>query len=187
MKPALTQNLEQLSHLASLAGDLMSRGLTQEALRRVAGSALTPTQLRALGLIGGHDGCSLKALAAGLDVSLPSATQLVDRLEGKRLISRQPSRADRRAVSLRLTPRGRQLATRVERERLARLRQVLGKLQAGEQETLARLLGRFLESAMTEVAARDTLCPTCAHPYFDHCAVNRPAGRCRLEEEEAVS
>jgi DNA-binding MarR family transcriptional regulator len=71
---------------------------------------------------------SIGDLAQQLLIKHNSAVELVDRLVEEKLVVREPSRADRRKVELRLTGRG---------------RQVLAKLAAMHRAELERL-GPFL-------------------------------------------
>jgi DNA-binding MarR family transcriptional regulator len=67
---------------------------------------------------------TINDLAQELLIKHNSAVGLVDRLVRERLISRKPSRADRREVDLRLTARGRRLLARlaaIHRLELARI------------------------------------------------------------------
>lgn len=61
---------------------------------------------------------TIRALAARLQIRHHSAVELVDRMEKRRLFRREKSRNDRRAVLLRVTPRGEKLLSRLVRHRI---------------------------------------------------------------------
>ena len=81
-----------------------------ERAARQAG--IEPHQHQALLVVKGSrpgQNATVGSLAERLQVQHHSAVELVNRLEGKRLISRQRSRADRRQMLLSLTARGERL------------------------------------------------------------------------------
>jgi homoprotocatechuate degradation regulator HpaR len=75
--------------------------------------ALTETQWRVLRVLWEHDGCGLTELAASTLIPAPSLVGVVDRLGRDGLLTRRRSAGDRRAVEIRLTPKGRRLEGRV--------------------------------------------------------------------------
>ena len=87
---------------------------------------------------------TINDLARKLLIKHNSAVGLVDRLEREGLIGRAPSRADRRKVELRLSPKG---------------RQVLAKLAGMHREELERI-GPALRQLIADVFRDDTMPPT---------------------------
>lgn len=83
-------------------------------------------------------------LAETLACHASNVTGLVDRLESRGLVRRQPSDADRRLKVLALTPAGARLRA-VLQERMAKPPETLNRLSAAEQRTLVRILRRVLE------------------------------------------
>ena len=79
------------------------------------------------------DGITVGDLAQDLLIKHNSAVGLVDRLVERKLVARTASGDDRRKVHVRLTPRGRQLLSKLagrHRRELQRMRPVLEKLLA---------------------------------------------------------
>lgn len=74
---------------------------------------------------------TINDLAQELFIKHNSAVGLVDRLARERLIVREPSRADRRKVELRLTSRGRQVLAK------------LAAMHRGELQKIGPILKRF--------------------------------------------
>ncbi len=108
------------------------------ALRRVGPPfELTPTDL-----------CRESFLSSG------GMTQLLDRLESRRLVERAPHPRDRRGLLVRLTPEGLGLADEAVARRLAGAQAIVAGLNASEQQTLVSLLQTLLGSA--ETVARGT-------------------------------
>jgi DNA-binding MarR family transcriptional regulator len=65
---------------------------------------------------------SIRELAERLQLRHHSVVELVDRLERRQLLRRERSLADRRQVSLHLTPRGEKILTRLAKQRISELR-----------------------------------------------------------------
>jgi DNA-binding MarR family transcriptional regulator len=65
---------------------------------------------------------NIRELAERMQLRHHSVVELVDRLEGRQLLRREHSRADRRQVILRLTPRGERILTRLAKQRISELR-----------------------------------------------------------------
>src|ERR1039458_295077 len=88
-------------------------GFSQEA---ASGAGLTPQQHQALLAIKGFPGrdyVSVGELAERLRLRYHRSAGLVDRLAGRKLLRRAPSRIDRRSVEVRLTGRGEKVLERL--------------------------------------------------------------------------
>jgi DNA-binding MarR family transcriptional regulator len=85
----------------------------------------------------------MNELAALLACDNSNVTGLIDRLEARALVSRQPSSEDRRVKHVVLTPAGRRLRERLL-DRVGRPTEGLERLSAAEQRQLRDLLRRVL-------------------------------------------
>lgn len=85
-------------------------------------------------------------LAAQTMVGSAAMTNRVDRLVGRDLIDRETNPQNRRQLLISLTPQGRQLVDEVVAHHVENQRTMLQALNEREQETLARLLRKFLLS-----------------------------------------
>lgn len=86
---------------------------------------------------------SLSGLAEAIGVDAPYATLIVDSLEERGLVERQPDPADRRRKLVSLTPAGRDAVARVLRIQLEPP-PGFGSLSAAELDTLEKLLWRIM-------------------------------------------
>lgn len=109
-------------------------------LRQNAAAGITPSQLAVLATLDRHGPLGLGDLAAHEGVQPPSATRMVDNLEAAGLVTREASRADRRAVVVQLTARGRRRVEEIRRRRDAWLAERLGRLTPDELHALERAL-----------------------------------------------
>lgn len=86
---------------------------------------------------------SLSGLAEAVGVDAPYATLIVDSLEQRGLVERQPDPADRRRKLVTLTPAGRDAVARVLKIQLEPP-PGFGSLSATELDTLEKLLWRIM-------------------------------------------
>ena len=96
---------------------------------------------------GDPEGTNPKALAASALITSGAMTSRLDRLETAGLVERRPDPADRRAILIRLTPAGRERATRALDAVLVADRHFLEPLGPGDQRTVATGLKRLLLGA----------------------------------------
>lgn len=80
-------------------------GHMQRRMMQVAG--LTPPQYVALSMLWEEDRRPLKELADGCQCTRATVTGIVDTLEKKRLVTREPNPGDRRSILAKLTEKGR--------------------------------------------------------------------------------
>jgi DNA-binding MarR family transcriptional regulator len=105
---------------------------------------LSPAQCHVLHLIEPGRPIPMGQLAETLACDASNVTGLVDRLESRGLVRRQPSAADRRVKVLNLTPTGSQLRTLLL-DRMTTPPAALKRLSVREQQTLVKILTRLLE------------------------------------------
>ncbi|MCA9858175.1 MAG: winged helix-turn-helix transcriptional regulator [Thermomicrobiales bacterium] len=82
---------------------VIGRGLYATLLNDTEIQGLTLPQIKALIFLYNNGECSMSELAAGLAVSLPSASELVDRLVDRDLVIRTRDTVDRRRVLIALS------------------------------------------------------------------------------------
>jgi DNA-binding MarR family transcriptional regulator len=133
--------LEEVNEVVLLA----TRALVGLAARSLAAGSddVSLAQHRVLVLLEGRGAQTMGALAEQLDVSPSTATRVCDRLEEKKLVRRRTDDADRRAVRVDLTPRGRKLIDRVMKRRRALIAGVLREMTPKAQRHLASALVQF--------------------------------------------
>jgi len=146
----------------------MSMGMRRFAWDRAAAAGLTPTQgeiLRAIARV--PDGLRMRAIAEGLGVSAPTATDSVAALEKKGLVVRVSEPDDRRAFRVRLTDQGKKLGRKLD-DWFDSVADAVATLPEQEEQELLRMLMeilRVLQTAQGMPTMR--MCVTCRHfaPY----------------------
>jgi len=96
----------------------------------------------------------LSSLAAQTGLSLSRVSRIVDALEDRRLVERQPCPADARAINANLTPAGADLLRQAEQTHRAMVQQsFFDHLSVAEVETLAAVFARFAPGAAKACSA----------------------------------
>ena len=109
-------------------------------VERMAVYDLRPVDFSVLSLILHNPGITSRQLCGSLGILPPNLVGLVNNLEKRELISRQPHPRDGRAMGLHLTPAGQKLMVHAERTAAELEAEAAGKLTASELKTLIRLL-----------------------------------------------
>src|SRR5438105_15949281 len=104
---------------------------------------LSPAQCHVLHLIEPDRPIPMGRIAEALACDASNVTGLIDRLESRGLVRRQPSANDRRVKVLELTPAGARLRSTVL-ERMSTPPDTLGRLSADEERALVKILKRLL-------------------------------------------
>jgi DNA-binding MarR family transcriptional regulator len=134
------------SYLESLIGYNARRAavaVIEVFLQRMAVYGLRPVDFSVLSLITHNPGITSRQLCTALGILPPNLVGMINALEKRELIQRQPHPRDGRAVGLHLTPAGQKLARDAERTATELESQVASRLSAGELKTLIRLLKKI--------------------------------------------
>ena len=119
--------------------------------RRWLACSLSIIHLHVLTILELEGPLPMSHLAEQLDVSVASATGIVDRMEQRRLIERRHDEADRRVVSVHPTRLGGEVFARLRRHRRDKLAKVLAQLS--DDELTAFLTGlRAMRRARKAIA-----------------------------------
>ncbi len=104
------------------------------------GCDITPVQYAALAAVAALPGVDQASLAGQIAYDRTTITGVVERLEGKGLVTRRVSTRDRRARELEITQAGREMLDRIRPAVDAAQEQIVGGLSADEAADLKRLL-----------------------------------------------
>jgi DNA-binding MarR family transcriptional regulator len=107
---------------------------------------LSVVQLRALTVLHGLGVGNLRQLAAGMGVTVSTASRLVDRLVAAGVVDRQPSPRSRREVALAVTGQGAELLERYDELRLVELRALLDRLRPDRRPQVLAALAEFADA-----------------------------------------
>ncbi len=139
---------EDVARLSDLFVQIMYKTLSQRVISDLTESEVTLPQLQAMRYIMLHDHVLMGTLAEGLDISYPSASNMINRLERKGLVERLECEDDHREVEVGLTLRGRELSEQVEETRVTRLAEVFDQMDPQQREALMEGLRQFIVMAV---------------------------------------
>lgn len=148
MTPALRDELRQRKPFKSLEEEaFLSISRTAAVLRDRFEQMLAPygisiAQYNVLRILrgAGHDGLCRNEVRDRLISRMPDVTRLLDRMEEAGLVTRVRSTEDRRLVTTRMTPRGRQLVDSLDGRVAEEHERRLGHLSKEQLRTLTELL-----------------------------------------------
>jgi DNA-binding MarR family transcriptional regulator len=141
-----------IDSILSLA-DLLFRELLSSVPRELLSLDITMPQLKILLILHVHGPRRMSDLAAELDVTLPTATSLVDRLVEKRYVAREAHPDDRRVVLCHLSEEGQQAISHIWQAARLRSLELLQAMDASKLEMFAEALRAMHEVARDEDAA----------------------------------
>lgn len=112
-------------------------------LERMAPYGLRPVDFSVLSLITHNPGITSRQLCTALGILPPNLVGMVNAMEKRELIVRQPHPSDGRAMGLHLTASGQKLMREAERTAAGLEADVASRLSASESKTLIRLLQKI--------------------------------------------
>lgn len=118
----------------------------QGALKRFHEGALSLVHLNLLMLLRFNGPLTMSRLAELLDVSVASATGIVDRVEKKGVIERRRSDEDRRVVQVYVTEKGEQVFTQMQAERQANMMKMISNITDSDLRALLQGLRAVREA-----------------------------------------
>jgi DNA-binding MarR family transcriptional regulator len=123
----------------------VARRLRAASMTSLSAWDITPAQMRTIRVLTAHEGGMRSSeLAHHLHIAPRSATEVIDAVEAKGLVTRSPDPTDRRATLVTLTPRGQDLMDEVRRARGLESERLFERLSKTDRSHLARILGRLL-------------------------------------------
>lgn len=122
----------------------IGRALRTKVMKRA--DLIQMAQLHALAFIRAKKGITMKELACMLNITSPSATVFVDRLEKMGLVMRRHDRRDRKIIRLSVTPSGKRILREKMAEKKELVAAILSALSYDDQRTLLTLLKKMIKS-----------------------------------------
>lgn len=142
--------------------------------RRTGRSGESPA---ALVVLGHQPGLSNDALSRLLGLTQTGSVRLIDRLVADGLVERQPSKVDRRAVELFLTPTGETARRGVLAERERLMSSLIRGLAPQDQQRLADLLAQLLQGIARDDTHKLRICRLCDGDACGECPIHVPVAR----------
>jgi len=148
MATSIQDELKQTRPFATLEEEvIMGLARTADALQRGMGAVLrqaglSPTQYNVLRILrgAGAPGLACGEIVERMVTRDPDITRLLDRLEARRLVTRNRDGADRRVVTSRISQAGLALLDELDDPLQTTIRRLLGHMGEGRLRSLAELL-----------------------------------------------
>jgi DNA-binding MarR family transcriptional regulator len=121
----------------------VARRLRETSQETLAPWEVTPAQFRALRVLRRHGTLRLSELSEHLRIAARSATEVIDALESRQLVARQPDPDDRRAILAELTDHGVSVLDAIRAARGTETERVFRQLTRADRADLARILGKL--------------------------------------------
>lgn len=176
---------------AEIVAEVFAETMKECAGRLVCGGPdtdITPALMECLQYIYLHGASPVREIAAGLEISLSAASQLVDRLVKKGLATRGENEQDRRLTSIDLTARGYEAVRKMRRAKSEWFDAIIQAMPHSQRRAFREGLEGFLKVALSGEDNVDRACVRCGREHVAFCVVNkiknkRVAARSQRREE----
>jgi DNA-binding MarR family transcriptional regulator len=142
---------DELIAQAMVALPVIAKRLFASLIEHPFASGLPHSQIKAMGHLFKHSPSTLSEVADALGVSLPTASELIERLVEEGMVSRDTNPADRRKVVLALTPRAREMGQQIHAIRRAQIRAVMDRLEPDERPVFVKSIQALADVLMADV------------------------------------
>lgn len=130
--------------------------LHRQLMTQLAGEhRMPPGQAACLREIAHHPGDTQREIAEALDISRPTLTVMLQKLEKAGLIERRTDESDQRFIRLHLTPEGMRMHDRMHGVLATAVAQTAGVLDESDRAELLRLLGLLNEKIQTALLSAE--------------------------------
>jgi len=134
---------------------------------------ITPSLMHCLHYLYLHGPDSVRDIAAGLEISLSAASQLVDRLVKKGLVTRKENEDDRRLTSVELASAGSVLVEQMRERRSKWFESIIDQMPEAKRCALLDGLEGFLKVSLAHEVNIDRACVKCGMVHVPFCVVNK--------------
>ena len=116
------------------------RGMFRRYTDILGGWQITIPQYLTLDLVERSGSLSLKEIARELNISLPAASTMIERLYKMKLVKRSHSYSDRRKIEISLSNKGRGLLAKIKSRRRKAIEEVFSGLSEAERKNYLNIL-----------------------------------------------
>jgi len=120
------------------------QNMTNLLFKEAKGSGLSLSHFEILMYITHKGEVTMKDIASWLHITPPSASNLVDTLVNKKLVTRVSSSKDRRTVHIVLNREAHKLISIIHKKKMTVFKKMLSKLDKKDQEDLSRILNKCI-------------------------------------------
>jgi DNA-binding MarR family transcriptional regulator len=144
-------NEDELIDRALTALPIIGKRLFASLIEHPFAKGRPHSQIKAMGHLFKHSPATLSEVAQALGVTLPTASELIDRLVEEDIVSRDINPSDRRKVVLELTPQAREMGQQIHDMRRMQLRAVMDRLEPDERPVFVKSLLALADVLLSDV------------------------------------
>ncbi len=85
------------------------------------------------------------SVAEKMNLSLSRVSRIIDKMVGKEFLSRTTNKLDRRAIDIKLTPKGKEVMNQIDEYRLGRANKIHAQINEQETEQISQSLRKLIE------------------------------------------
>ena len=137
------------------------RVLESRAVELTIGGTLSPSKVQILRLLGQRGGQMSTQVARFLGVSKPAVTQIINAMIRDRLVTRKTAQGDRRAVTLELSRKGRELHRSVQKRQRHYIRSAVRNSKNGNVDHWLKTLREVADGLARADSAFNHFCAQC--------------------------
>jgi len=120
------------------------QNMTNLLFKEAKGSGLSLSHFEILMYITHKGEVTMKDIASWLHITPPSASNLVDTLVNKKLVTRISSSKDRRTVHIVLNREAHKLISTIHKKKITVFKKMLSRLNKEDQDNLSRILSKCI-------------------------------------------
>lgn len=163
---------EYAETLAEVFVEMMQKAGSKSALCE-DDPEITPALMECLQYVYLHGASPIRQIADGLEISLSAASQLVDRLVRKSLVTRRENEQDRRLSDVELTREGESHVVAMRQRKSQWFDDILRGIPASHRKGFREGLESFLGVALASEENVDRACVKCGIEHAAFCVVNK--------------
>ncbi len=145
-KPSLIEFSDKINEIMPV----IAKEFIRHQVGELSKGKITPPQLLALDFVHKQSELKMTDLAHLLGVTTAAITGIADRMVKYGYLIRVFDPADRRIIKVKLTPKGEQLLSKVNRARREMVTNVFGKISQSEREEYLKILTHVYEALAQE-------------------------------------
>lgn len=169
---ASRDSAEYAEMVAEVFVETMRKSVSKNA-SCVTDAEITPALTECLQYVYLHGPSPIRQIAAGLEMSLSGASQLVERLVKKNLVTRRDNEQDRRLTSVELTAEGEEHVRSTRQKRSEWFDAILEGMPHSQRKAFREGLEGFLRVALANEDNVDRACVRCGIEHTAFCVVSK--------------
>ena len=136
----MTHSIKDIAEEISVLMPVIARRILLQFFQSVH---ITQTQIFTITILFEQAPCRLSELSKKMNISAPTVTGIIDRLERLSYVQRIPDQNDRRAINVRLTKKGVKIAKKLRFTLKEKWQDLLSKLPPDDRENYLKILRKI--------------------------------------------